>query len=63
MTILYFILKYFNSLNPRLRQSTWRWSYDYSVIGEKDVSDLDDKNFVRLMRKKIKLLQQCILKF
>ena len=56
---LYFVLKYilawisyFNSLDPRLGESTWRFSYDYPVIGERDISDLDDKNFVRLRRKK-----------
>ena len=59
MIILYLILKYvlswiryFNSLDSRLGQSTWRWSYDYPVVGERDVSDLDDKNFVRLRRKR-----------
>tara|TARA_B100001741_G_C16145957_1_gene411222 strand:- start:95 stop:388 length:294 start_codon:yes stop_codon:yes gene_type:complete len=59
MAILYIILKYilnwiryFNSLDSRLGQSTWRWSYDYPVVGERDVSDLDDKNFVRLRRKR-----------
>ena len=63
MTILFFILKYilswikyFNSLDSRLGQSTWRWSYDYPVIGERDVSDLDDKNFVRLRRKRNKII-------
>ena len=63
MAILYIILKYilswikyFNSLDSRLGQSTWRWSYDYPVIGERDVSDLDDKNFVRLRRKRNKII-------
>ena len=63
MGILYIILKYilswikyFNSLDSRLGQSTWRWSYDYHVIGERDVSDLDDKNFVRLRRKRNKII-------
>ena len=63
MTILFFILKYilswikyFNSLDSRLGQSTWRWSYDYPVIGDRDVSDLDDKNFVRLRRKRNKII-------
>tara|TARA_B100000902_G_C26927248_1_gene724611 strand:- start:310 stop:603 length:294 start_codon:yes stop_codon:yes gene_type:complete len=63
MGILYIILKYilswikyFNSLDSRLGQSTWRWSYDYPVIGERDVSDLDDKNFVRLRRKRNKII-------
>jgi len=63
MIILYLILKYvlawiryFNSLDSRLGQSTWRWSYDYPVVGERDVSDLDDKDFVRLRRKKNKVI-------
>ena len=63
MIILYLILKYvlewikyFNSLDSRLGQSTWRWSYDYPVIGERDISDLDDRNFVRLRRKRNKII-------
>ena len=63
MVILYIILRYilswiryFNSLDDRLGQSTWRWSYDYPVIGERDVSDLDDKVFVRLRRKRNKII-------
>ena len=63
LVILYFILKYvlswivyFNGLDPRFGSSTWRWSYDYPVIGERDVSDLDDKEFVRLRRKRNKLI-------
>ena len=63
MGILYIILKYilswikyFNSLDSRLGQSTWRWSYDYPVVGERDISDLDDKNFVRLRRKRNKII-------
>ena len=60
---MYLILKdilawivYVNSLDSRLGESTWRWSYDYQVIGERDYSDLDDKDFVRLRRKKNKLV-------
>ena len=49
-------IRYFNSLDPRLGQSTWRWSYDYPVIGERDVSDLDDREFVRLRRKRNKII-------
>jgi hypothetical protein len=63
MIILYIILKYivawinyFNNLDPRLGNSTWRWSYDYQVAGERDISDLDDKVFVRLRRKKNKII-------
>ena len=60
---MFFILKYVlawisyvNSLDSRLGESTWRWTYDYQVLGERDYSDLDDKNFVRLRRKKNKLV-------
>ncbi len=63
LIILYLILryvlawiKYYNNLDPRLGDSTWRFSYDYPVIGERDISDLDDKNFVRLRRKKNKVV-------
>ena len=63
MIILYLILKYilewikyFNSLDSRLGQSTWRWRYDYPVMGERDISDLDDRDFVRLRRKRNKII-------
>ena len=63
LIILYVILKYiiawityFNNLDSRLGDSTWRFSYDYPVIGERDISDLDDKEFVRLRRKKNKII-------
>ena len=63
LIILYLILKYvlawityYNNLDPRLGDSTWRFSYDYPVIGERDISDLDDKDFVRLRRKKNKIV-------
>jgi hypothetical protein len=59
LIILFLILKYilawityYNELDSRLGDSTWRFSYDYPVIGERDISDLDDKDFVRLRRKK-----------
>ena len=45
-------IRYFNSQDPRLGQSTWRWSYDYPVIGVRDFSDLDDREFVKLRRKR-----------
>ena len=61
--ILFLILRYilawiiyFNKLDPRLGESTWRFSYDYPVLGQRDISDLDDKNFVRLRRKKNKII-------
>ena len=63
LIILYLILRYvlawityFNNLDSRLGDSTWRFSYDYPVIGERDISDLDDKDFVRLRRKKNKVI-------
>ena len=49
-------ITYVNNLDSRLGDSTWRWTYDYQVVGERDFSDLDDKNFVRLRRKKNKLV-------
>ena len=49
-------IRYFNSLDPRLGQSTWRWSYDYPVIGVRDFSDLDDKEFVKLRRKRNRII-------
>ena len=63
LLILYFTLRYviswityFNNLDSRLGESTWRFSYDYPVVGERDISDLDDKDFVRLRRKKNKIV-------
>ena len=63
LLILYLTLKYilawinyFNNLDPRLGESTWRFTYDYPVLGERDISDLDDKEFVRLRRKKNKII-------
>ena len=63
LIFLYLVLKYvlawityYNNLDPRLGDSTWRFSYDYTVIGERDISDLDDKDFVRLRRKKNKIV-------
>ena len=63
LLILYLILRYvlawityYNNLDTRLGNSTWRFSYDYPVIGERDISDLDDKDFVRLRRKKNKIV-------
>tara|TARA_Y200000002_G_scaffold357523_1_gene340129 strand:- start:68 stop:361 length:294 start_codon:yes stop_codon:yes gene_type:complete len=63
LAILYLILRYiiswivyYNNLDSRLGDSTWRFSYDYPVQGERDISDLDDKDFVRLRRKKNKII-------
>ena len=63
LLIMFILLKYVlawiayvNKLDDRLGDSTWRWTYDYQVVGERDISDLDDKDFVRLRRRKNKLV-------
>ena len=63
LIILYLVFRYiiawityFNNLDSRLGDSTWRFTYDYPVTGERDISDLDDKDFVRLRRKKNKIV-------
>jgi len=63
LIILYVILRYvlawivyYNNLDSRLGDSTWRFTYDYPVQGDRDISDLDDKDFVRLRRKKNKII-------
>ena len=63
LIILYLIFRYiiawityYNKLDPRLGESTWGFTYDYRVVGERDISDLDDKDFVRLRRKKNKII-------
>ena len=63
LIILYLLLRYivawityYNNLDSRLGNSTWRFTYDYPVVGERDISDLDDKDFVRLRRKKNKII-------
>ena len=63
MIILFLVLRYvlawityYNNLDSRLGQSTWRLSYDCPVLGKRDISDLDDKKFVRLRRKKNKII-------
>ena len=38
-------ITYVNSLDSRLGESTWRWTYDYQVLRDRDYSDLDDKDF------------------
>ena len=63
LIILYLVLRYilawisyYNNLDSRLGDSTWRFTYDYPVAGKRDISDLDDKEFVRLRRKKNKFI-------
>ena len=43
-------INFYNNTDKRFGNSIWRWSYDYKVIGERDLSDLDDKPFVRKRR-------------
>ena len=50
LNILLLGLEYYNNTDDRLQKSVWRYSYDYPVIGKRDISDLDDKKFVRLRR-------------
>ena len=59
LSILYFIflwskawIKYFNKMDKRFGNSVWRWSYDYPVKGKRDISILDDEDFVLLRRKR-----------
>ena len=70
LLIMYFIFKYVlawiayvNNLDSRLGKSTWRWTYDYQVVGERDYSDLDDKEFVRLRRKKKQISYNYVFNF
>ncbi len=48
LIILYLVFRYiiawityYNNLDPRLGESTWRFTYDYPVVGERDISDLE----------------------
>ena len=41
---------YYNNTDKRYGDSVWRWTYDYPVQGKRDISDLDDKVFVRKRR-------------
>ena len=43
-------IEYYNNTDDRFQKSVWRYSYDYPVLGKRDISDLDDKKFVRLRR-------------
>jgi|TARA_Y100001970_G_scaffold274947_1_gene375495 hypothetical protein len=59
LIILFFIynwsvawIEYYNKLDKRLGNSIWKWSYDYPVIGKRDVSFLDDRNLVMIRRQK-----------
>ena len=59
LIVSYFLFKYtiawisyYNSTDKRMPNSIWRYTCDYPVIGIRDISDLDDKPFVRLRRKR-----------
>ena len=59
LIILYFIyrwsvarINYYNQLDKRFGLSIWRYSYDYQVVAQRDVSFLDDKEYVLLRRKR-----------
>ena len=43
-------INFYNNTDKRFGKSIWRWTYDYKVVGERDISDLDDKPFVRKRR-------------
>ena len=45
-------INYSNKPDKRFGTSLWRWSYDYPVVGDRDISFLDDKKFVILRRKR-----------
>ena len=43
-------INFYNNTDKRFGNSIWRWTYDYKVVGIRDVSVLDDKPFVRKRR-------------
>ena len=49
-------INYYNKIDTRLGTSIWRWSYDYPVIGKREISLIDDKKFILLRRKKNKVI-------
>ena len=49
-------IKYYNQLDKRMPNSLWRYTCDYPVVGIRDISDLDDKPFVRLRRKRNRIV-------
>jgi len=59
LIITYFLFRYtvarvnyYNQTDERMLNSIWRYTCDYPVIGIRDISDLDDKPFVRQRRKR-----------
>ena len=64
LILLYLVLKYslswityFNNLDSRLGDSTRRFSYDYTVIGERDISDVVDRGGVSARRVTNKMVE------
>jgi hypothetical protein len=45
-------INYYNKTEDRMPNSIWRYTCDYPVLGMRDISDLDDKQFVRQRRKR-----------
>jgi|TARA_B110000438_G_scaffold281018_1_gene306782 hypothetical protein len=45
-------INYYNQIDERMPKSIWRYTCDYPVIGIRDISDIDDKPFVRQRRKR-----------
>ena len=45
-------IEYYNKIDERMPKSIWRYTSDYPVVGARDISDLDDKPFVRQRRKR-----------
>ena len=43
-------INYYNKTDQRMPKSIWRYTCDYPVVGIRDISDLDDKPFVRKRR-------------
>ena len=43
-------IRYYNKTDERFGNTIWRWSYDYPVKGVRDISELDDKEFVKKRR-------------
>ena len=49
-------IKYYNETDKRMPNSIWRYTCDYPVKGIRDISDLDDKPFVRQRRKRNRIV-------
>ena len=59
LSVIYIIFKYilawinfYNQSDKRMPNSLWKYAYDYPVVGIRDISDIDDKSFVRQRRKR-----------